>query len=248
MTDSNAQVVDVDDPGTWPEQFTVWVRYLADQVRATTDKPSELPCCDLQLREHEEETRRLLNGYLLRAYHAARLLPHEAGAIYTKGLRTLGPELVEDRLAQAHQLGYITETDHDTLLADKTLDTNRVNQVCFFLSATSITRDARGLYQLLATWGGEGIYWKHADTGNILGDKLRSLGLPTIIVAQLDLTVPAKLLVFPGIANAFVGAALGLTDVGGDIFYFAPVPPTGIERLVQPGDPGFPQHPDLPQN
>jgi hypothetical protein len=129
----------------------------------------------------------------------------------------------------------------------KTLADNRVNQVCLFLSATSITRDAHGLYRLLATWGGEGIYWRHAGIGNTLGDRLRSLGLPTIVVAQLDLTVPTKPLVFPGIANAFVGTALRLTDIGSDIFYFAPVSPAGIERLIQPGDRDYPQHSDIPQ-
>lgn len=248
MTDPPDQVIDVDDPGTWPERLTERVHGLADQVRATTSKPSELPCSDLPVWEYEEEICRLLDGHLLRAYHATRLLPHEADAILAEGLRTLGSELVEDRLATAHRLGYLTDAEHDMLLEGRTLANNRVNQVCLFLSAISITRDVHGLHRLLATWGGEGIYWGHADIGNTLGNRLRSLGLPTIVVTQLDLTVPTKVLVFPGIANAFVGAALRLTNVDGDIFYFAPVPPSGIERLIQPGDPDYPQHPDLPQN
>lgn len=237
MTDNLGHVVDVDDPTTWPDELSAQVHELADQIRITTNDLPELPCCDLALWEHEEDIRRLLDGCLLRAYHATRLLPHEAAAVRTQGLRALGPELVTDRLAAAHQLGYITDVEHDALLAGKTLTRNRVDQVCLFLSATTIIRDADGLDRLLNTWGGEGIYWRYADSDSHLREKLRSLGHPTIVVAQLDLTVPPRLLVFPGLANAFVGAVLGLADVGGDILYSAPVSATYIERLIQLDEP-----------
>lgn len=233
MTDSLSPVADIDDPSTWPEELAAQVNELADQIRMTTPDLSELSCSDLPLWGHEAGIRQLLNGCLLRAYHATRLLPHEADAVRAQGLRMLTTELVKDRLATAYQLGYITDVEHDKLLAGKALSSDRLGQVCFFLSTTTIIRDATGLHLLLSTWGGEGLYRQHAHSDNPLRDKLRSLGHPTIVVAQLDFTVPTKLLVFPSLANAFVGKTLGLTDVGGDIFYSAPIPPTHIERLIQ---------------
>jgi hypothetical protein len=235
--DNLGHVVDVDDSTTWPEELSAQVNKLADQIRIANNDLSELPCCDLALWEHEEGIRRLLDGYLLRAYHATRLLPHEVDAVHAQGLRILSPELVKGRLATAHQLGYITDVEHHKLLAGKTLTSNRLDQICLFLSTTTIARDADGLHLLLNTWGGEGIYWQHAHSDNPLRDKLRSLGRPIIVVAQLDLTVLPRLRVFPGLANAFVGAALGLADVGGDILYSAPIPAAHIERLIRLDEP-----------
>jgi hypothetical protein len=219
---------------------------LADQVRDTVDDP-EFACSDLPLLEHEDHTRQLLDGYLLRAYHATRLLPHEADAIRTQGLLILSERLVTDRLDTAHHHGHLTDAERHTLLAGRTLDDNRVDKVCLYLSATTPIRDAHGLRLLLTNWGGEGIYWQHVHNDNPLHTKLRSFGTPTIVVANLDLTAADRVLIFPGVVHALVGTALGLSDIGASIHYYAPIPPTHIERLIQPGDPDYPQHPILPQ-
>lgn len=237
MTNTLGSVVDVDDPNTWPKELVAQVNELADEVRMTKTDLSDLPCGDLPLSGHEEHIRQLLNGYLLRAYHATRLLPHEADDVRIHGLRVLSSELVNGRLATAYQLGYITDVERDKLLASKTLTSNRLDQVCFFLSGVTVTSDADGLHLLLSTWGGEAIYWQHAHSDNPLREKLRSLGSPTIVVARLDVTLPRTLLAFPGFANVFAAKILGLADVGGDIFYSASIPATHIERLIQVDEP-----------
>lgn len=246
MVTEQLAVVDVDNPDTWPDRLEDWVHSRADQVRDIVDDP-EFPCSDLPLLEHEDSTRRLLDGYLLRAYHATRLLPHEADAIRTQGLRILDERLVTDRLDAAHHHGHLTDAERRALLAGKTLSDNRVSKVLLFLSAASFTHDAHGLNPLLTNWGGEGIYWQHIHRDNPLRTKLRSFGTPTIVVATLNLTTADKVLIFPGVIHALVGTALGLSSIGGSIHYYAPVPPAHIERLIQPGDPNYPQHPGLPQ-
>ena len=245
MITKQVPVVDVDDPHTWPDNLADRVHGLLDLVRDTVDGP-EFPCADLPLAEHEDSTSRLLDGCLLRAYHATRLLPHEADAIRSQGLRILDERLVTDRLDAAHRHGHLTDIEHRALLEGRTLSGNRVNKVLLFLSAASFTHDARGLRPLLTNWGGEGIYWQHIHHDNPLRTKLRSFGTPTIVVATLDLTAADKVLVFPGVTHALVGTALGLSTIGGSVHYYAPIPPAHIERLIQPGDPDYP-HTALPQ-
>jgi hypothetical protein len=240
-------VVDVDDSTTWPDQLTHRVHELAEQQRDLIDDPTEFACSDLDLLERDAEVRQLLDGYLLRGYHASRLLAHEADTIRAHGLRLFDTELGTDRLDAAVKHGYLTTDEHATLVQGVVLTDNHVGQVCLFLSKTTLTEDAGGLNLLLSTWGGEAIYWPHIHTENPMNAKLRSIGIPSIVVALLDLSTSPTTTAFPGIANAFVGASLGLSRLAVDVFYRAPIPLAHIERIIHPGDVDYPQHQDLPQ-
>ncbi|OXM59300.1 hypothetical protein [Amycolatopsis vastitatis] len=240
-------VVDVDDSGTWPDQFAQRVHELVEQRRHLIDDPAEFPCSDLGLWEREAEVHQLLDGYLLRGYHATRLLAHETDTIRAHGLRLFDDKLGTDRLDTAVKRGYLTKDEHATLIQSMALVDNRVGQICFFPSKTTLTEDAGGLNLLLAAWGGEAIYMPHVHTDNPMNTKLRSMGIPSIVVAQLDLRSSPTTKVFPGLANAFVAAALGLTSLTVDVIHRAPVPPSHIERIFHPGDTDYPPHQDLPQ-
>ena len=244
----HSRCVDVDDPDTWPEDLANLVRAIAADAQSENSDVAEVACSDLGVSGFEQDVRRMLDGKLLRAYHATRLLPHEVAAIASDGLRILNDDLVLRRLDAAYRAGCLTEAERRQLMNGRTTASGRRDKVCLFLSRRSITYQAHGLYTLMSTWGGEGIYWAHLDHDNALGAKLRTLGVPTIVVTQLDLATPSNIHVFPGLAHAFTGTALDLPDVGGSIHYFSPVPATNIETIIQPGDPDYPLHEDIPQN
>jgi hypothetical protein len=67
-----------------------------------------------------------------------------------------------------------------------------------------------------------------------------TIGIPSVVVALLDLSTSPTMTAFPGIANAFVGVSLGLSRLAVDVFYRAPIPPAHIERIIHPGDGDYP--------
>jgi len=248
VSDRSHCVVDVDQPASWPVELADLVSEMVERVKEEGDL-IEVACSDLPLGEYETDVTASLDGHLLRAYHATRLLPHEAEAIKKgDGLRVLSNGLVAHRLDEAQENGYITYEERDQLLAAATLGKGRADKICFFLPLRQASERAYGFHTLLATWGGEGIYWAHAGEDTDLRGRLRALGSPAIVVAQLDLTVaPMELTVYPGLAHVFTGITLGLPDVGASISYFAPVPANFIEDLIQPGHVLYPSHEDIPQ-
>lgn len=67
--------------------FADLIRQLADAAPIDNIELSD----DLDLYDEEEQARRLLRGYLIRARHCTRLLEYEDDAIRTRGLRLLTP-------------------------------------------------------------------------------------------------------------------------------------------------------------
>jgi hypothetical protein len=239
-------VVDVDDPATWPAGLAVRVDEVADQMRGTTEYFGDLP-----VEDHERELVDLLAGCLVRAYHCTRLLDHEAAAIRSGGLRALDELLVTSRIEAARERGYLTEDLAATLQAAhhfaKPLSGDRGGAVCLVLSATTFDHHASGLHHLLSTWGGEAIYWRHLDAKTPLRQKLGDLGRPTIVQALLDLHAPGTHRVHRSMAHVLVGAALGLPELSGEVHYGASIPGEHIEQLIQPGNPDYDCHIELPR-
>lgn len=77
--------VDVDDPTTWPAEVYECVSAWAERCRGTTKYTTDL-ALPLEL---AGPFRNLLTGYLHRAYHYTRLLPHERAMVLNAGLRPL---------------------------------------------------------------------------------------------------------------------------------------------------------------
>ena len=248
MVDHSELIVDVDNPATWPDQLAELVDTMTDHVREVEGESPDLACSDLDVASFEGEIEDVLDGQLLRAYHATRLLPHEVEAIRSTGLQILNDDLVCQRLTDAYLQGFLTEAERDQLVAGRTVTQGRRDKVCLFLSQNELVNSPHGFARLLETWGGEGIYWAHADKGDALRPKLLSLGTPSIVVALLDLAAPRqKTLIFPGLAHAFTSARLGLPDVGGSISYFAPITADKVEDIFQPGHIDYPSSAGIPQ-
>ncbi|MGW3312086.1 hypothetical protein ACWDG9_36510 [Streptomyces sp. NPDC001073] len=242
-------VVDVDDPRTWPPALADLIHKIADAA-----EPAEPDLyVDLDLHDRESEVHDLLRGHLLRAHHATRLLDHEATAIRDHGLRLLDAALVENRLDQAHEHGYLTEADRETLHAQSMVAPEKRNlgrregQVCLTLSAEAISHDVSGVWRLLTFWGGEAIYWHHCDDGEGIAPRLRALGRPALVTAYVDLASPGTHSVFKSVIHTFVGKALGYAPANADVFYRNPIPPHHVESIAFPGDHAYDRFPELPR-
>lgn len=241
-------VVDVDNPATWPRSLADLIHKIADE--AELDEPDLY--VDLELADTEEKVHDLLRGHLLRAQHATRLLDHEANAIRAHGLRPLDVALVDDRLNQARERGYLTDAEQEVLRSQSMVVPgrrdlgNREGQVCLTLSAEATSHDINGAWRLLSFWGGEAIYWQHCDDHAGVAQRLRSLGRPALVTAYVDLASPGRHLVFKSVVHTFVGKAIGYAPANADVLYRNAIPPQHIESIAFPGDPAYDRIPGLP--
>ncbi|NGO87937.1 hypothetical protein GPA20_31135 [Streptomyces sp. 196(2019)] len=211
---------------------------------------------DVDLLPYEDTALALLEGHLVRARHHTRLLDHEKDAIRTQGLRLLDAQLVKGRLDQAHARGYLTAQERERLqTVNETVPGQhgpgrREGQVCLTLSAAPQLHNVHGIHRLLTHWGGEAIYWQHGEGSPALAAKLRSLGVPSVVTALLDLAAPGqeRPSIFPSLVHVFAGKALGHEPADADVHYTSPIPPQRIESIVSPGDVAYDQFPGLPRS
>jgi hypothetical protein len=238
-------VIDVDDPTTWPAIVEGEVQRLADRVRGTTQYVSDLP---LPI-EGEEAFRSLLSGFPLRAYHATRLLPHEVRVVRRRGLRLSTQELVIERLGQAHELGIIDDDLHGVLKDGNVFAHGeaeyRRDQVCLFISR-EIMQSANNFGYLLTHWGGEVLT---RSSGCVVArPRLSSIGTPTIVVVAIHIGRGSGHFVTPSLDKVFVGKWLELEGLGADVFCRAPVRAEDIIDIWQPGHPEFELQSSLPRS
>ncbi|MEU1601148.1 hypothetical protein ABZ468_52820 [Streptomyces sp. NPDC005708] len=240
--------MDVDNPLTWPRPLADLVDSIADDTEL--DEPELY--VDLELEDRETQIRDLLRGHLLRAQHGTRLLDHEAHAIRSHGLRPLDLALVDDRLNQAHERGYLTSNEREALRSQSMVVPgrrkfgDREDQVCLTLSAEATYHDINGVWRPLSFWGGEAIYWRHCDDSTGVAQKLRSLGRPALVTAYVDLASPGRHLVFKSVIHTFVGKAIGYAPANADVLYRNAIPPQHIESIAFPGDPLYDRLRGLP--
>src|ERR1700732_4444530 len=102
-------VVDLDDAQTWPAELEEWTRRSAERLAGTIEYPGDLNLTP----DHEDEVIELLRGRRLLAYHCTRLLDAEHSAIRAEGLHLLDRELVERKIAGAHEVGAISDSQRD---------------------------------------------------------------------------------------------------------------------------------------
>lgn len=226
----NNAPIDVDDPTTWPNQIYRITSQWAERLSGTTIYTN-----DLQLSlDLVEPFRELFIGYLVRAYHYTRLLDHERTMVLSKGLRPLSAELLFDRIESARSAGSISKVEaeefHRAHVFASGEQQHREGQVCLSLSKRVFEQDFEDCLPLLTNWGGEGLY---SSSGSVLlRERFKTLGSPTKVIALLELGERASNhFVSPPLHKVFVGSLLGLSDVGADVFYRAPVPSEHIEGI-----------------
>lgn len=243
MNASADDLIDLDTTATWPEATRRWAEEHADRLADSTEFLADLA---ISL-EQEDEFRQTFGPRKLLAYHTTRLLPHEADAIRTGGLRLLNEQLVTDRIADAIAHGALpdatrrqAETGNVYAIRNKE---GRAGQICFVIGRTAFDEDAGGCDPLLRYWGGEAI---RGGPGEV--PALATVGAPSIVVAKLNLTRryndPYSR---PELAKLFVGSLLGLDCRSADVHYPDSVPGRDILAIWQPDDPEYDRHAELPR-
>jgi len=199
--------------------------------------------------ENENSFRQLLGTRSLRAYHATRLLDHEVELIREQGLIPLDHVLIERRVELASKRGFITEQEraqlHEGHVFREPPQGRRAGQVCMFVGE-QLFDDTAGLGSLLGIWGGEGVYM--ASGTQSLVPRLRQLGRPTIVVANIQVAEWESSPIHPDLWKVFVGHHLRLSGIGADLFLRYAVPPEWIADIWQPGHPGYDRWSLLPRS
>ena len=90
-------------------------------------------------------------------------------------------------------------------------------------------------------WGGEGI---NMGVGPKLEARLRQIGQPALIVADIDLGAPHWAYC---LGQVFVGIELALDDAVGELQHFVAVPPADVVAVLKPGSPWYDAFPLLPR-
>jgi hypothetical protein len=231
VDDSMKPLIDIDDRTTWPPHVYQIVSKWAEQCAGKTNYTNDLPLrIDL-----EAPFQKQFEGYLVRAYHYTRLLPHERPMVLSQGLRRLSADLLTERIESARAAGAISAVEaeifHKTHVFAAGEEEHREGQVCLVLSERLFERDSEACLPLLTSWGGEALY---RSSGSVpFRERLKTLGVPTRVVGLLEIEDASKHKVYPALHRVFVGSFLGLMDVGADVFYRAPVPPEYIERIEE---------------
>ena len=186
-------IVDIDDLESWPPEVT---RLVESVIEAVTDPDwRDFPYDHLGWTHFEAEEwqlRELLNHCRLVGYHATRLLPHEIDQIReVTGLAVLTEKLRVRKVSQArghHPDAFAGDDPNgDALLRSGPHDWHgtadvRLGYLDFVAPFTMFDHDARGLMNLLNTWGGETLGWiADGKTSSTTLQKLTALSKPAIV-------------------------------------------------------------------
>jgi hypothetical protein len=184
-------LVDIDDPSFWPAEVVDTVEDAIE--RATEDNWREEPfeCFSSAAFEgHEEMLRSLLSDYRLVGYHAARLLPHEVTDIRdVNGLQVLTDELRQTKVEEARSHFPKAFDGHESgavLLASgpnawQGTSEYRLGYIFFVAPFALFRADARGLMNLMDTWGGETLGWLNVEAAKPLSHALIVASEPAIV-------------------------------------------------------------------
>ncbi|NOX24470.1 MAG: hypothetical protein GXP36_15455 [Actinobacteria bacterium] len=157
-------IVDIDDLESWPPEVT---RLVENVIKGMTDPDwRSHPHDHLRWSQEaeERELRTLLNDCRLVGYHVTRLLPHEIEQVRkVTGLEVLTDELRHRKVSEArshHPDAFAGHDPDDAALIrsgpndwQETADV-RLGYLDFIAPFTMFDHDARGLMNLLDTWGG----------------------------------------------------------------------------------------------
>jgi hypothetical protein len=237
-------IVDPDKEATWPAGLATYI-YERGAGLGNFNQPAS----DLRLgADGDPSALEQLGGAHLLLYHSTRLLPHEVDWVRNEGLLMLTEELVNRRADAALRAGYL-DADMHALLAESNAFAAgeaeyRENQVCFTLGGDVFREDPDAAAPLLEDWGGEAIY---RGSANAKVARVKRLGIPTIIVAGVDIATPPRPEIHPGMAEVFLGKHLGLSGSWADVFLHRSVGAEHILGIWQPGSQNYDRFPGLPR-
>jgi hypothetical protein len=171
-------------------------------------------------------------------FHCTRLVVEEIEEVKRSGLQPLSPELANRRVTRLEQAGYL-DPDIAARLRSKNVSTKetRKGKTCFIFTRNDLTEEY-GVGPLLAHWGGEALYYYHADDPDI-GPRLGRIGIACIVEAELAAT---QVVTVGPIGERLVSAYLGRRAIrtgsgAGMTGYIREA--TAVRRLIRRDDPEF---------
>lgn len=204
--------VDLDDESSWPSHL--W--------EVANGRPFEYDA---------EDWRVLLENRPLRTYHATRLLPHEFETIRSQGLRASSANLLEGRISEALQLGYITQRQavdfrrQDAFARGKS--ENRVGRVCSILGRAPL-RCQGGIEGLIGCWGGEVLHRHDRDVQSVVS----KIGDPALVVLDHPMQRGVKTLLSSDLVTIFRDALREPNRHGADVINHGDVPSWAVVDVV----------------
>lgn len=222
-------IVLLDDVKTWPSGF----RALVEATAAESDEEVWLSAASECLAQHS------LMHHRVRVYHCTRLTPREIADVTSGGLKPLSVEFTQERIRSAVLDGHLTE-DEGRIYDQTKLprEENRAGRVWLFTDPSCLT-DAHRIGNLVDVWGGEGINMM-LSSGSPLFKRLERVGIPTVIIAAIDLDRHCEY-ASPGLLTAAVRHFRGERG-GTEIMSRSTVEPEYIESIEHPGGHFWRQH------
>jgi hypothetical protein len=249
--------LDLGEPGEWSGAARRVLEALAHDVAGRPEvadrdlddsdddglSASDLAHHDLDYAEEaEQRLREALAGHELLAYHASRLLPHEADWIRTEGLRTASTGLVDRRLrgAAEHYPEMLSEDEMELLRCSGPLAWQRGTVrlgLLWVVAPYAIFEEEAGFGRLLGSWGGETIGWTNNEAAGAVVERFTRESLPSIVQVAVALEeVPEFEQLWPTAVGRFLGLPRASTEWGLTVSL-------GPERIV---DLLHPEHPRWP--
>jgi hypothetical protein len=237
----NEQLIDPDEPGSWPETTRRWVSEQANRLVGTTEYSEDLAISPAQ----DNIFRQTFGHRHLVAYHCTCLLPTDVASMRLDGLRVLNEKLITDRIRAAAEQGALAA--HALRRAETGNVFNiggtqgRVGKICFVIGRSIFDDDPGGCEPLLRYWGGEAIRGGPDEVAD-----LANVGKPSIVVVGLDLSPPHDDPSWPSLAKVFVGSELGLARQFSEVHVHRPVLANDIQAIWQPSSEDYDRHSALP--
>jgi hypothetical protein len=169
--------IDISENHTFPKRLRM---FLSKDVSAGLDAKGR------------RELAASLSAYPVLAFHATRLLPHAEESIRVGGLVPLDEDFQIRRVAQAVGSGDLPPELGDRMLKGgrkllRSQRSAREGRICFGVGRDILKTSAGGFSNLLRSWGGESLYGD-LPVGSEDRAFVRTIGRPSMVVAQLDLT------------------------------------------------------------
>ena len=237
--EGEAGIIDLDTPANWPTPVRT---FLADHHAlfldwATVQETSTAREYDRAIYSLAD----LLRQYSLVAWHCTRLADHEIESIKASGMEPLSEPMLYRRIDAAIAAGLLTPDDAAMLKSKhQASQENRTKRLWFCFYPPSQSGET-GIADLLDLWGGEALYNSH-DRDPTLGPKLRSIGTPCLVEAEIPIAMLGN-----GHRPTLTVVALYLRSRGldnADHLVFEdritePLPPHKVRRVIRYPDADF---------
>jgi hypothetical protein len=245
--------IDPANPATWPPHVATLVDDLTSEAAELVGPLGDLPASDLPgnigydlAEKWQEKFDSVVGDQPVLAYHATRLLRHEADWIRSDGLHVLTQDLIERKVtAAANVLPDLIEAS----IAHGLRHTGpltwqhgviREGLVHVFTPLDLVNTAPYGFDRLLGDWGGEAIAWTN-DVGAVKA-AIRAISAhatPTIIEAAVHVT---EFEWFAGLWPVFVGRNANMDNAAKEQPLDRSVPADRIVTLITPDHPRWPAH------